>query len=227
MHNRSMTNKKKIFIGVGIVLFLLVLVGSTSDSDTSKTKNQTNTTQNVTKKSEAKQPVREPKGTAVTIGAGSFTGGKDVASGLYDVAPGQGESGNFMVSGDDSYNEVLGASGGMGVDKVRAKISDGDNIQISGLSSVTFTPVTSAFITSYSAVTLYSGTFTVGEDIGAGRYTVTPGQGQSGNFVVSGSSDYNEVLGGSYGVSSISANLTKGDSITISGLEEVSFTPLK
>ena len=53
-------------------------------------------------------PARTVKGTAMTLGAGDFTGGTDVKSGLYDVTAGPGQSGNFVVQGTDSYNEILG-----------------------------------------------------------------------------------------------------------------------
>jgi hypothetical protein len=175
-------------------------------------------------------PTRQVSGTAVTLGAGTFTGGKDVASGLYDVTPGAGQSGNFMVDGDDSYNEILGVSESQGIPKVRVKISSGDKITISSLSVVAFTPVSTPFSTSYSTTSLYSGTFIVGEDIVAGRYVATPGAGQSGNFMVDGSDSYNEILGGSSangGVPSLTVNLTKGDIISISSLSQVIFTPSK
>ena len=173
---------------------------------------------------------RQVTGKATTLGAGTFTGGKDVVVGLYDVTPGAGQSGNFQVSGTDSYNEILGATDStLGqVPKVRVQISDGDQIQVSGLSNVTFTPVTTPFITAQKATSLYAGTFTVGQDIGSGRYVVSPGAGQSGNFTVSGSDSYNEILGNdkSMGeVPNLTVNLTDGDIVAISGLSIVTFTP--
>lgn len=165
----------------------------------------------------------------MTLEAGTFTGGQDVAVGLYDVTGGAGESGNFMVSGTDSYNEILGSDTADGdVPQIRVHISGGDQIQISGLSQVTFTPVTTPFVTSYSAVNLYAGTFTVGQDIAPGRYVVTPGSGESGNFIVSGNDDYNEILGDdtSMGdVPTVTVNLTDGDTIDISSLSQVTMTP--
>jgi hypothetical protein len=87
-------------------------------------------------------PARTVKGTATTLGSGNFTGGTDVAPGLYDVTAGAGQSGNFIVQGTDSYDEVLGGDPTSGdVPEVRAQISAGDQIQISSLSQVIFTPV--------------------------------------------------------------------------------------
>ena len=171
---------------------------------------------------------RQVKGTLVTLGAGTFTGGRDVAVGLYDVSTGAGQSGNFIVSGTDSYNEILGSNGGLGgVPTVRATISNGDQIQISGLSAVTFTPVSTPYSTAHATTTLYAGTWAVGQDIGAGRYVATPGSGQSGNFIVSGPDTYNEILGGdssSGGVPSVTVSLSQGDVIAVSGLSQVVMT---
>jgi hypothetical protein len=170
---------------------------------------------------------RHVQGTAVTLGAGTFTGGKDVAVGLYDVTPGSGQSGNFTVSGTDSYNEILGDAASLGVPMVRAQISTGDQIQIASLSAVTFTPVSTPYSTSHTTTNIYAGTWTVGQDVGAGRYVATPGPGQSGNFIVSGNDSYNEILGGDAstgGVPSLTISISKGDVIAVSGLSQVTLT---
>jgi hypothetical protein len=87
-------------------------------------------------------PTRQVKGTAVTLGAGSFTGGKDVADGLYNVTPGAGQSGDFIVTGTDSYYDILGGSSAEGgVPNVTVSLTDGDVIQISGMSQVTMTAI--------------------------------------------------------------------------------------
>jgi hypothetical protein len=171
-------------------------------------------------------PTRQVSGKATTLGAGNFTVGTDVVPGLYDVTPGAGQSGNFIVQGTDEYDEVLGNASGLGVTKARVKLQSGDKVQISGLSTVTFTPVSSPYVTAYAPATLYAGTWTVGQDIGAGRYVATPGAGQSGNFIVE-AEGVDEVLGGSngLGVPSVTVDLHKGDVITISGLSTVTMTP--
>jgi hypothetical protein len=158
------------------------------------------------------------------LGAGTFSGGTDVAPGLYDVTAAPGQSGNFIVDGPDEYNEILGVNEIDGVAKVRVQISNGDSIQISGLSQVAFTPVTNPLVTTHTLVTLGAGTWTVGQDIGPGRYVATPGPGQSGNFIVD-NEDVNEILGGSDGVPNVTMNLQTGDVITISGLNQVTMSP--
>jgi hypothetical protein len=163
----------------------------------------------------------------VTLGAGSFTGGTDVAPGLYDVTTGPGQSGNFIVNGTDSYNEVLDSSGSQGVPKIRVQISSGDQIQISDLSQAFFTPVSTPFVTTHSAVTLYAGTWTVGQDLGPGRYVATSGAGQSGTFIIT-DEGVNVILSSNPGrgaVSSVTFNVQNGDVIEISGLEQVTLEP--
>ncbi len=202
---------------------------STTSANTTAKTTQTTSNKPQTTKTSSAPAKRQVKGTAITLGAGTFTGGKDIAVGLYDVTAPAGQSGNFIVSGTDSYNEVLGTDTSMSeVPKIRVQISSGDQIQISGLSGVSFTPVTTPFVTTHVQTTLYAGTFIVGQDIGAGRYVVTPGSGQSGNFIVDGGDSYNEVLGtdSSMGeVPSLTVNLSPGDTINISGMSQVNFQP--
>lgn len=227
--------KHKIITAIIVLVVIIVAATSGSSNNQNTSDNQTaakSSTQSQQKTSTNTQPAkpaeRQVKGTAVTLGAGTFTGGKDVAVGLYDVTPGAGQSGNFIVSGTDSYNEILGNAGAAGgVPKVRVQISDGDKVEISSLSSVTFTPVTAPFVTAHKTVNLYAGTFIVGQDIGAGRYEATPGAGQSGNFIVSGADSYNEILGGDTaygGVPKVSVTLSNGDVIAVSSLSQVTMT---
>src|SRR5664280_992588 len=169
---------------------------------------------------------RKVQGTATTLGAGTFTGGKDVPVGLYDVTTAAGQSGNFSTTGTDSYNEILGDDGsGGGVPSVRAQISSGDQIQIQGLSTVVFTPVTGPYVTAHATTNLGAGTWVVGKDIGPGRYVATPGAGQSGNFTVGTTT--NEILGtdtSSGDVPSVAVTLNNGDVIQISGMSQVTMT---
>jgi hypothetical protein len=168
------------------------------------------------------------RGAAVTLGSGTFVGGTDVEPGLYDVTTGPGQSGNFNVAGTDSYNDMLDSSGVNGVPKIRVQISTGDRIRITGLSEVMFAPVSTPFVTTHSAVTLYAGTWTVGQDLGPGLYVATPGVGQSGRFVIR-SEGVNQILGGdpSLGqVPTVTFAVKVGDVIKISGLGVVALAPL-
>jgi hypothetical protein len=163
----------------------------------------------------------------VTLGSGNYLGGTDVVAGLYDVTPGPGQSGRFVVTGTDSYNETLASSGTNGVPEVRAQISTGDQIRISGLSQVVFTPVSTPLVTTQSAVNLYAGTWTVGQDLGPGTYVATPGAGESGGFVVK-NEGVNVVLGGDANrgeVPSVTFTVKNGDVIAISDLAQVALAP--
>jgi hypothetical protein len=117
----------------GIVL--LVIIGSVISGNKTATTPTATTTPTQAKSTPTPTPTptkpapkastRQVKGTAVTLGAGTFTGGKDVAVGLYDVTAGAGQSGNFSVTGTDSYNEILGPSDASlsQVPMIRAQIS--------------------------------------------------------------------------------------------------------
>lgn len=167
---------------------------------------------------------RVVSGVAVTLGSGNFVGGKDVAPGLYNVTTTPGASGNFVVQGANLYDEILGNGGGFGVPEVRVQIHSGDQIQISGLAQVYFAPVTTPFVTTYGPVNLYAGKWTVGQDLGPGRYTATPAPGQTGNFVIN-REGVDEILGSSPGVPSVTFTVQSGDVIRVSGLSQVMLTP--
>lgn len=78
-------------------------------------------------------------------------------------------------------------------------------------------------------VTLGSGTFEVGVDIPAGRYTISTQepQGTIATYDSWGLLDVNEMLGTApdYYVNNITTELEDGGSIEISGLNQVLFTP--
>ncbi len=172
-------------------------------------------------------PTRQVTGTAVTVGAGNFTGGTDVAPGLYDVTAGPNQSGTFVVTGSDSYNEILDSSGSRGVPTIRVQITKGDQIRISGLSQVVFTPVSTPFVTTHGNAVLYAGTWTVGQDLGPGKYVATPGAGQSGRVTITGE-NVDVILGGDPhlgGVPSVTFTVQNGDVIEIAGLRQVTLTP--
>ena len=138
-----------------------------------------------------------------------------------------GQHGRFIVVGTNSYNDVLDSSGILGVPIIRVQISTGDQIRISRLSDVIFTPVSTPFVTTHSAVTLYAGTWTVGQDLGPGRYVATPSAGQSGKFVIK-SEGVDQILGSdpSLGeVPNVTFVVKEGDVIMISGLGEVELAP--
>jgi hypothetical protein len=177
--------------------------------------------------------VRHVTGKAVTVGAGTFAAGKDVPPGLYDVTTVAGQTGTFVVGGRDQYNELLGVETAENpvVRKIRVRLSIGDSIQISGLSSVTFTPVTAPLVSADLPATLYAGTWTVGQDIGPGRYVATATHVLiAGHFIVDGE-HINAILGvgiqgnGENAVRSVTVDLKNGDVITITGLNDVIMTP--
>ncbi|WP_022917531.1 hypothetical protein [Ruania albidiflava] len=162
-----------------------------------------------------------------TLGAGTFTVGEDVPPGRYVIEPGAGQSGNLSASSEEdplAINEILGGEVGFGVPSVTSTLTDGEQLEISGLSEVTFTPAETELRSTLSA-----GDWVVGLDIAAGDYVATPADGESGNFVVYddwGLPATNEILGedDGFSVPEVTVSLADGDEIEISGLSEVTFT---
>lgn len=227
---RNFFMKHKIISAVGI-LVILCAIGGALGGNGSNTKKQTSTATSSGTKATTKVEVKQRKveGKATDLGAGTFTVGKDIQAGLYDVTPADGQ-GNFIItnasSTDLDVNEILGVSNGMGVSKVRTKLVNGEQIQLQSINKTHFEPVTAQFVTDHKALSLYSGRFVVGEDIGKGRYTVATTSG-GGNFLVytHGLPKVNEILGNN-GVKQITVDLKDGDIITISALNQVNFTPV-
>lgn len=156
----------------------------------------------------------------VTLRTGEWFGGTDVPVGRW-VITGSG-SGNFTIwrGNDLRTNEILGG-GSFGVVSVTTDLAEGDQITISGLSSVTFTPVIERTLSN----SLSAGHWVVGQDIEAGSFDASAPSG-SGNFVIWRGSNLrtNEILGDStWGVSSVRVNLANGDRISISGINRVNF----
>jgi len=238
--------KRKWTWAVGVLVLLIVIGAATGKKNPKPSSNSTtssapsssttssapasSTTPTTTPATTTPAPptARTVQGNAVTLGAGNFNVGTSVAPGLYNVTTGPGQSGNFIVTGTDSYDEILGGSSADSeVPEVRAQIGQGDQIQISSLSTVHFAPVTTPYVTGYARVTLFAGTWTVGQDLGPGTYTATPGAGQSGNFIIE-NENVDAILGGSSadgGVPSETFSVSNGDVIQISSLSTVVMTP--
>src|SRR5699024_8467860 len=163
---------------------------------------------------------------ATTLGAGTFTVGQDVAPGRYVLEPGAGQSGNVHAATAEDplvINEILGDAAGLGVPSVTTTLIEGEELEISGLSEVTFTPAETELRT-----TLGTGDWVVGLDVAPGDYVVTPAEGGWGNFVVydsSGFPDTNGLLGDAegLGVPEGTIPVPAGEEIQISGISEVTF----
>ncbi|MGH3261584.1 MAG: hypothetical protein ACRDNS_06280, partial [Trebonia sp.] len=77
-----------------------------------------------------------------SLGAGDWEVGLDIAPGRYVATPAHGESGNFVVYDKDGLpdtDEVLGSAEGLGVPNVTVSLKDGEQINISGISTVKLT----------------------------------------------------------------------------------------
>lgn len=88
------------------------------------------------------------------------------------------------------------------------------------------------FVNTAEATELFTGEFTVGTDIKPGRYVITCDSGSGNLFVYNGQMPYiNEILSNSLedsmglGVTKIEVDLSEGQTIQISGLNNVIFSP--
>ncbi len=218
------------------ILALLILSGLIMAIFSKKSSPSTPTpTQKSTKTGKQTTPAttstRTPSGKTVTLATGTYTVGSVILPGLYEAVPAPGKNGTLSITGQNNYIEMLGVTAEyQGETSARVRLGAGDTVEIDDVPSVTFTPVTTPLVTDHKAVTLGSGTFFVGEDIGVGRYRVTSGPVQNGSFVVLGKTTYyNAVFGTIQGLNTVSeldVNLLKNDKIMISGMNQVYFTPL-
>lgn len=166
--------------------------------------------------------------------SGKWTVGTDIPMGRYVVTTLSG-SGNFSVNPEVNLkvNEILtSSSDNFGVTSITCDLEQGDTIEISGLDDVKFTPATTT-----ESTELTCGYWIVGLDIPDGDYIATTDTGQSGSFIVTAATGafdaelkVDELLYGAgndhdFGVEAVGVNLELGDTIAISGLNNVHFTP--
>lgn len=156
-----------------------------------------------------------------TLGAGTYSAPEHIAVGVYDVTF-QG-SGNFFVNGNQSleYNEIGGGS--YGVSKIHTYITEDAEIEIKGMKAI-FTPVQTSLLPK-EGFEIYPGYWSVGTEIPEGRYIAKTVGAESGNFFVFGKNSVNEILGGTYGVESVTFNIEVGDIVNMRGMDKVIFTP--
>lgn len=168
------------------------------------------------------------EGQAVVLNTGSWTVGKDIKPGHYKLVS-TGGSGN--VSGDtkSDLNIILSdnpESDYMQLSQYSTYLFKGDEIEISGLQGVSFTPITKG--EDVSNGNLKAGVYVVGSDIKPGRYKITAVKG-SGNLS-SDDGEINEILGtdtsDNMSVNEVTKNLREGDILTAT-LEEFNITPVK
>lgn len=215
-----------------LIVIIIIVIGinvygkanSNSNANISNTSN--NNIQKVGYSAIPKQ--RQVSGKTTDLGAGTFFGGRDIQSGLYDITPIECQ-GNCTIedsNGKVNITEILGINKGIGVAKIRTKITNGDKIQLLGINKAHFEPVASSFNTTNQITQLYTGTWIVGEDIAEGTYIATSSKG-SGNFAVynkNGLAKVNKILGAS-GVKEVTVDLEDDNIIVISNLNQVTLTP--
>jgi len=171
-----------------------------------------------------------------TLFSGTFFVGQDIPAGRYVITG--DSSGNLFVHRDGyifpAVSEILDDGTGIiniGVPSVTADLLDGDEIEISGINNVVFTPA----VTELSTI-LTTGDWAVGMDIPAGTFDVVPTyDDESGNIFVNEQGRIlpvvNEILAGpdsasgqmNIGVERVRVNLQDGQTIRITNISSVTF----
>jgi hypothetical protein len=179
---------------------------------------------------------RKVVGTQTTLQPGDYTGGTDIPVGIYEASRvTKGDSGSFHIRGDKRYtvDEILGIDGESDSSpRVRVIILKGILISIGEEGPVRFKPVTSDYVTAHSHITLHSGAFVVGQDIGAGTYRATPGEGFGGVLYIVGTDGKTKLSSildstpSSGEVGYLDLSLAEGETVNITGIPEVKFTPV-
>lgn len=235
-HDKKPFYKKWWFWLIVIIVLLFALFGGgdeedepqdtdTGTEDAQSKEDEENTGDEGTEEEQAEEAPERDNSSAeeTTLNAGTFAVGTDIPVGRY-VITGEG-MGNLFVydeAGLPVVNEILDNSTEMGVASVTTDLEDGQEIEISGLDAVKFTPAETNM-----SNTLSAGTWEVGLDIEPGRYDASTPSGM-GNFVIyndMGLPSTNEILdaSGDMGVKKVTVTLKEGQRISISGLNEVNF----
>jgi hypothetical protein len=217
-------NKSKISIlklcWIFIIIVITIFICITIYKNFTKPKNKVT----VTNKSSLNQ--RKIIGTVADIGSGTFTGGKDILDGSYDVTPIDGE-GTFLVTGSlRSINSYLGNTKGMTTQKVRVKILNGDKIQVHNIKKVHFEPVKTPFVTSQKETILYTGRWFIGEDILKGKYKIISIDGDE-NLVIYDKTGLSKVTETIKMNTNNQVNLQDGDILNVFGVNKLKFIPIK
>ena len=165
---------------------------------------------------------------AVTLGSGTFFAGADIPAGRYSATTEKGY-GSFVVYETGTklpeISEVLGYFADVAyVQSVAVTLGAGQEIEIKGLSRVTFTPLRTELRTE-----LTTGVWEAGTDIKPGTYKVSSLDGRSGSItVLSGSMPAAIAYLGENGTKSKESaviTLTEGQTIRISSIPAVVFEP--
>lgn len=165
----------------------------------------------------------------IKVSAGTFEVGVDVPVGRY-VCTGSGNGNLSIYDGElQIVDEIIDSTNEVGVASVTIDLYEGQKIEVSGLNDFILTPAKAPLL----RLNLSTGNWTVGLDIEQGRYIVEPVlegllKGKGSLLVYDNEIPVvNEYLdaSGEIGVKIAIIELKDGQTISISGLPEVKFTP--
>ncbi|WEV51868.1 hypothetical protein OZX69_03985 [Lactobacillus sp. ESL0731] len=219
--NTSNNSKKEIniykYLAIGSGIIIIVFLGFFVFSKIKFTKptSSNQTSSNQTSSLVKNNTVTELK--TVTLNAGIYKVGRDIAPGRYKITivKGSGNISSDNESNDEEINAIIGKD--YDDDQVTSYTVDlvkKEKIELDDIEETKFTPITNRqYKTSLSA-----GSWEVGKDIKPGRYTIVATKG-SGNISSDGSNDdddINEILGTTVDkdddqITKFTATLTKGE----------------
>ena len=223
--------KRLWFIILLALTVLIIIIATTSggDNDSDSVAGQPpeagNLAPEVPETPEVVGPTRDNSmAVQTTLFTGTFMVGQDIPEGRY-VITADGFGNFFVYDGElPIVNALLNdGEGDFGVPSLTIYLHEGNEIEISGINNVTFTPAATQLVT-----VLTAGDWIVGLDILPGTYDVFSTYEESGNFFVF-SADIlglplvNEILGGEWGVERVRVNLEEGQRIQMHNISSVTF----
>lgn len=216
----------------GIIIFSVSIVSGFILFGCSNT-NKNSTSQ---PKQEVQQIEKDPVGSPVDLGAGTFTSPRDIKPGIYDLTiTGQG-NGNITATNENTQDRSLSFSSDPWdnttiegkddmhsvVDKMRIKVIDGTKLNINGVDKTHFEPVKDQ--PQLTDTIINAGRY---ENFKPGRYTITALYGNGAVYIMNknGSEQQQILSDGIAGTDPKSAtvDIKKDDVIFNSGIRQIQF----
>ncbi|WEV44282.1 hypothetical protein OZX56_03370 [Lactobacillus sp. ESL0684] len=229
---------KRFWVWVLIVVVVFCIIGGMSSGSDDESSNSNDNSSSKTTQQSKKTTFSKPKKAVVekntaklvTLGAGTYTVGRDIEPGRYTItaASGSGNLSSDNESNDEEINVILGTTVDNDMEQITSYTVDltkDEKIKIESIQSTKFVPTPNK---RKFQTTLGAGHWEVGKDIKPGRYEITALQG-SGNLISNnGEDDINEILGttadeDSGQITKVTADLVKGE-ILNTDLQEIKLT---
>lgn len=162
------------------------------------------------------------KAKEVTLKAGAYEVGKDVMPGYYTVTlTGTGKIDIYDANGNELLQGSVSEGSSTGTATVKVQLNQGEKIDLSGFEEAKLTPYVHKYLS-----TLNEGTYTVGDSVKAGKYTIDIPAGAGSVSVLNslGIPVYNEMTTEGQNnneAQKVNLDLQNGDIININGINGV------